>query len=62
VETRLKVPFPQHLYEDADSLLYLLKAWQDSLLELQSEFTLEELSEVDQALSTLIVNLHEAGH
>jgi hypothetical protein len=58
----MKVPFPQHLYEDADSLLYLLKAWQDSLLEMQSDFTLEELSEVDQALSTLIVNLHEAGH
>jgi HEAT repeat protein len=58
----MKVPFPQHLYEDADSLLYLLKAWQDSLLEMQSDFTLEELSEVDRALSTLIVNLHEAGH
>ncbi len=61
-ETRLKAPYPEHLQEDLESLLYLLRAWQDSLLELQSEFTLEELSEVDRALSTLIVSLQEAGH
>ena len=61
-EKPLKVPFPQHLHEDADSLLYLLKSWQDSLLELQRDFTLEELSEVDQALSTLIVSLRESNH
>ena len=48
--------------DDLESLRYLLKAWQDSLLELQSDFTLEELSEVDQALSTLIVCLQEANH
>ena len=58
----MKVPFPQHLQEDADSLLYLLKTWQDLLLELQGDFTLEELSEVDQALSTLIVSLRESNH
>lgn len=61
-ETRLKAPYPEHLQDDLESLRYLLKAWQDSLLELQSDFTLEELSEVDQALSTLIVCLQEANH
>ena len=62
VEMQLKAPYPEHLQDDLDSLRYLLKAWQDSLLELQSDFSLEELSEVDQALSTLIVCLQEANH
>jgi hypothetical protein len=38
-------------------LLTLLESWQESLPNLQRDFDLEELSEVDQALSTLIVQL-----
>jgi hypothetical protein len=40
-------------------LLDLLETWQESLPELQRRFDLETLSEVDQALSTLILYLRE---
>jgi hypothetical protein len=37
-----------------------LESWQESLPALQKDFDLEELSEVDRALSTLIIYLRDA--
>ena len=54
-----KAPVPQDLPEDPLSLLETLKAWQESLPALQKDYDLEELSEVDRALSTLIISLRE---
>ncbi len=56
----LKAPVPEALREETNALLNLLKAWQEALPELQKEFDLDELSDVDQALSTLIITLREA--
>jgi len=55
-----KTPVPQDLPVNPLSLLNTLKAWQESLPALQKDYDLEELSEVDRALSTLIVCLRES--
>ena len=52
-------PIPEDLLDEAVSLLRMLETWQGSLPGLQRDFDLEELSDVDQALSTLIVNLRK---
>jgi hypothetical protein len=57
VEQKLNAPVPEKLHSKSSSLLTLLESWQESLPNLQRDFDLEELSEVDQALSTLIVHL-----
>ena len=53
----IKVPVPEEIRGDAGKLLSLLENWQASLPELNPQFDLEELSEIDQALSTLILYL-----
>ena len=58
-EPKNKTPVPQDLAQAPSSLLEALETWQDSLPTLQKDFDLEELSEVDRALSTLIVHLRE---
>jgi HEAT repeat protein len=58
-EANLKGPVPKYLREDPQSLLQALEAWQEALPRLQKDFDLEELSEVDRALSTLIVYLRD---
>ena len=58
--TNLKGPVPRYLRDDPQSLLLALEAWQDALPRLQRDFDLEELSEVDRALSILIVYLRDA--
>jgi len=55
-----QVPIPDEVRDKKDELLALLEDWQESLPELQKYFELEALSEVDQALSTLIVALRKA--
>jgi len=57
VEQKMKAPVPEELQTKSGSLLTLLESWQEALPDLQRDFDLEELSEVDQALSTLIVHL-----
>jgi HEAT repeat protein len=54
-----RVPVPEDMLADSQPLLDLLETWQESLPELQRRFDLETLSEVDQALSTLILYLRE---
>jgi hypothetical protein len=58
------VPVPEDLVEQVDLLLDLLNGWQRSLPNFQKRLGLEELSDIDRALSTLIVYLREAenGH
>jgi HEAT repeat protein len=58
----LKVPVPQDIKDESRPLLDLLETWQESLPDLQRNFDLEELSEVDQALSTLILYLRELNN
>ena len=58
----MRVPVPEQIVIDSQPLLDLLETWQDSLPELQRGFTLETLSEVDQALSTLILYLRELNN
>lgn len=58
----LKVPIPPDLKDESQPLLDLLETWQDSLPDLQRNFDLEELSELDQALSTLILYLRELNN
>ena len=58
---RMKVPIPENLVSDPEALQTLLENWQSSLPELQNQFDLEELSELDQALSCLIVYLRKLG-
>ena len=53
------VPVPALLGNDRNSLLGLLETWQENLPDLQKDFNLEELSEVDRALSLLIIYLRE---
>lgn len=55
----LKTPLPEDLQGETGMLLEYLEEWQQSLPELQRDFDLDELSEVDQALSTLILYLRE---
>ncbi len=57
---KMRAPFPEALQEQRDLLLTMLEDWQESLPDLQKHFSLEELADVDQALSTLIVYLREA--
>jgi len=59
-----KVPIPVGLVEERDTLRKLLEIWQKSLPDLQRDLDLSELSDVDHALSTLIVYLREVdnGH
>lgn len=59
-EREVKVPFPGELSGSSELLMDLLKTWQESLPEMQRQFDLEELAEVDRALSTLIVYLRDA--
>jgi len=61
-EQAVKVPVPEDLKAESESLLTLLEIWQDSLPDLQQKIKLEKLSDVDQALSTLIVYLREANN
>jgi len=61
-ERESKVPVPIELRESSDLLLDLLETWQEALPEMQRHFELEELSDVDRALSTLIVYLREANN
>jgi HEAT repeat protein len=58
----LKVPVPEEIISDSQPLLDLLETWQEALPELQRGFDLETLSEVDQALSTLILYLRELNN
>jgi HEAT repeat protein len=53
------VPVPSLLGNDRGTLLGLLETWQENLPDMQKDFNLEELSEVDQALSLLVVYLRE---
>ena len=55
----VRVPVPEILNSDKNTLLGLLETWQENLPDMQRNFDLEELSGVDQALSTLIVYLRE---
>jgi len=59
LEEKTNVPLPEELRTRSPLLLDLLESWQESLPNLQRDFDLEELSEVDQALSTLIVYLRD---
>jgi len=57
-----KAPVPETLRDRSDALLDLLVSWQEALPELQKHFKLDQLADVDQALSTLIVSLREANN
>lgn len=59
---KVSVPVPALLRDDGKTLMELLETWQENLPEMQKDFNLEELSEVDRALSTLIVYLREANN
>jgi HEAT repeat protein len=61
-ETTVDVPVPENIIGDSQPLLDLLETWQGSLPDLQRHFDLEELADVDQALSTLIVYLREVNN
>lgn len=61
-EAEPKVPVPEDLRRNKDALLNLLETWQESLPELQKNFELDELVDVDQALSTLILTLREVDN
>ena len=56
----VKVPVPKDLDVNPRDLLEAMKTWQDALPALQKDFKLDELAEVDRALSTLIVYLRES--
>jgi len=62
IEEKRRVPVPEELRSRSLMLLDLLEIWQESLPDLQRNFDLEELSEVDQALSTLIVYLRDINN
>lgn len=59
VNKAITTPIPEELREEAELLLEYLEEWQEYLPELQRDFDLDQLSEVDQALSTLILYLRE---
>jgi HEAT repeat protein len=59
-ETRMRVPVPDGIKPEAKLFLNLLERWQALLPNMQRHFDLEELSKIDQALSTLIVALRKA--
>ncbi len=60
-EPVVNVPVPDHLAGDTQRLLSLLETWQEGLPEMRKDFELEKISQVDQALSMLILYLREAG-
>jgi HEAT repeat protein len=62
IEEKRRVPVPEELRSRSLMLLDMLEIWQESLPDLQRNFDLEELSEVDQALSTLIVYLRDINN
>lgn len=59
-EPEVKAPLPEILVDQARTMLGTLEAWQNALPGLQRDFELDELAEVDRALSTLIVYLRDA--
>ncbi len=59
VKKTIKAPLSEELLRETDILLEYLEEWQQSLPALRRDFDLDELSEVDQALSTLILYLRE---
>lgn len=61
-EKARRLPVPNDLREASGELLKLLEIWQNALPDMQRHFELKELSDVDQALSTLIVYLREANN
>jgi HEAT repeat protein len=58
-EASVEVPVPEDIRQETRMLLNLLEKWQQALPKLRRNFNLEEISEVDQALSTLIVYLRK---
>ncbi len=52
-------PIPEDLKEESVLLLDLLETWQEALPEMQQHIDLQEISDVDHALSTLIIHLRE---
>jgi HEAT repeat protein len=58
-EASVEVPVPEDIRQETSALLNLLEKWQQALPKLRRNFNLEEISEVDQALSTLIVYLRK---
>jgi len=61
-EKERRLPVPNDIREESGDLLNLLESWQNALPNMQRHFELKELSDVDQALSTLIVYLREANN
>ena len=57
----LQAPVPEGLLPQTGPLLNMLETWQEHLPTLHRHFNLEDLSEVDQALSTLIICLRGVG-
>jgi len=55
-------PIPEDLKEESVLLLDLLETWQEALPEMQQNIDLQELSDVDHALSTLIIHLREMNN
>jgi HEAT repeat protein len=53
-------PVPKEIRAEARFLLNQLETWQAALPELHRKFDLEELADIDQALSTLILYLRKA--
>lgn len=54
------IPLPDFILENSSSILSTLEAWQEKLPQMRKHIDLEELSEIDRALSTLIIFLREA--
>jgi len=61
-EKERRLPVPNDIRDESGDLLNLLESWQNALPNMQRHFELKELSDVDQALSTLIVYLREANN
>lgn len=60
LEPRFKAPVPDKIRSQSHELRGLLEEWQSLLPDLQRQFDLEELSDIDRALSKLIVSLRKA--
>jgi HEAT repeat protein len=60
LEPRFKAPVPDKIRSQSYELRGLLEEWQSLLPDLQRHFDLEELSDIDRALSKLIVSLRKA--
>lgn len=57
---KTKTSIPDFVLENPNSILGTLEAWQENLPAMRKHINLEELSEIDRALSTLIIFLREA--